>query len=225
MRNRYGNIIVGLSFVLFGVIMLGNYVGLFSINVFFKGWWTLFLVIPALVGLFNDHNKTGSLILLIIGAFLLLDQQSIITGELAWKTAFAIAIIVIGLRIIFSPMLTKSKGCTLISKNSGKLENYSAIFGGQKEKPTGQKFKGANIVAIFGGIQLDLTDSIIEEDVEINVTAIFGGCAILPPKDVNVKVCGTNIFGGVGNKLEHRSTKATTIYVNTISVFGGVGIK
>jgi len=45
--------------------MIGlNALNITDINFFFTGWWTLFIIIPSLIGLFNDkdQDKTGNLI-------------------------------------------------------------------------------------------------------------------------------------------------------------------
>lgn len=45
MQNKK-NIILGIILIALGIIFGGNALNLFSINVFFKGWWTLFIIIP-----------------------------------------------------------------------------------------------------------------------------------------------------------------------------------
>ena len=89
----------------------------------------------------------------------------------------------------------------------------------------GQVFDGAELTAIFGGVECDLSRAIIEKDCKINATAIFGGVDIIVPRGVNVKVSSTNIFGGTSDECDKTPDAPVTIYIEAVSVFGGVDIK
>lgn len=66
--NNFSKILWGIVFVILGIIIALNALDITNINLFFSGWWTLFIIIPCLIGLFNDENeeKTGNLVGLII---------------------------------------------------------------------------------------------------------------------------------------------------------------
>lgn len=71
-----------------------------------------------------------------------------------------------------------------------------------------------------------MRDSLIEDDVWIKASAIFGGIDIYVPRDVNVKVSSTSIFGGVSNKTKNnKGSDCVTIYIEATAMFGGVEIK
>ena len=80
---------------------------------------------------------------------------------------------------------------------------------------------------MFGGIKCDLRDAILEEDVFVKASGIFGGVTIYAPKDVNVQVISTSLFGGVSNEYSDRALDETkkTLYIDTTNIFGGVEIK
>ena len=44
-----------------------NALSIAYIDIFFDGWWTLFIIIPCFIGLFNDRDRTGNLIGLVVG--------------------------------------------------------------------------------------------------------------------------------------------------------------
>ena len=103
---------------------------------------------------------------------------------------------------------------------------HCAVFSGQDVKFDGEKFIGADLTAVFGGVKLDLRNAIIEEDTTINAICIFGGIDILVPENIKIDIKSTSIFGGVSNKRKHIENKqGHTIYVNAKCVFGGVDIK
>ena len=70
--NTMKNIFWGIILVVFGLIWGLNALDITHINIFFNGWWTLFIIIPCFIGLFNDKDKTGNIIGLLIGIALLL---------------------------------------------------------------------------------------------------------------------------------------------------------
>ena len=70
--KKISNLLWGLIFILVGVVFGLNALGISDINIFFNGWWTLFIIVPCFIGLFNDDDKSGNLIGLIIGICLLL---------------------------------------------------------------------------------------------------------------------------------------------------------
>ena len=74
-------IIWGVAIVALGVIFGGNAIGLFNFNVFFDGWWTLFIIIPCINGLITRPEKLGYAIGLVFGVLLLLAAQGIITYD------------------------------------------------------------------------------------------------------------------------------------------------
>ena len=55
--NNFKNIIWGIVLVTIGIIFGLNELNITNINIFFDGWWTLFIIVPCIIGLFNDDEK------------------------------------------------------------------------------------------------------------------------------------------------------------------------
>lgn len=221
------NIIWGISFIIVGLIIGLNTLGVTNINLFFDGWWTLFIIVPNFINLFNENNKTASLIGLLIGVVLLLSIQNIIDFSLLWKLLLPIILIIIGISYLSRDLIGKeiNKKIKTLNKNS-KAEGYYATFGAQDLSLDDQDFNGGEVSAVFGGIKLDLRNAKIDSDVVINASSIFGGVELLIPENTKVVVKSTPIFGGVENRTKKiNNTEAKTIYVNAVCVFGGVEIK
>lgn len=212
----------GICLIFVGIGLIGKFTGLF--NILFNGWWTLFIILPATIDLFTKRHKFGSLCVIAVGVTLLLQQLNVINTGMIWKVLLASFIVIIGISMIF--FRNKNPNvyipAEIVTSDS---ENYAAIFGGQQRKFVNEKFTGANLTATFGGIELDLKEAIIENDVVINVSATFGGCVITVPSNVNIKTSGSNILGGVSNKISYENPDAPTIYIKSNAVCGGVEIK
>ena len=222
------NIILGVILIAVGIVFAGNALNLFKFDIFFDGWWTLFIIVPALIGLITTNDKKGDLIALVIGVLLLLACQNVINFELVWKLLLPAIIIIIGLSLIFKNSIDKevNKNIDKLNKKLNQEDGYAATFSGQDIKLDNEEFKGTNLNAVFGGLKLDLRKAIIKDDIVINATAIFGGIDILVPADVKIKIKSNSIFGGVSNKKETEvKDEPKTIYINASCVFGGVEVK
>ena len=215
------SIILGIILVLVGV-WFGLYAtGVVKVNLLFDGWWTLFIIIPSFLGLFDEDGRTGSLIGLFVGVLLLLSCQDVLNFDIVLKLIVPCVLIVTGLSFIFKGKI-KAKNIENVKDVGG--TNYNATFSGQNLDFSKEEFTGTKLDAVFGGIKCDLRNAIINDDVVIEASAIFGGITILVPKDVNVKITSTSIFGGVDGKSK-MDKPGKTIYLNATCLFGGVDVK
>ena len=220
MSKKVSDIILGIVLVVIGIIFLGNEFNFWNIDLFFDGWWTLVIIIPSALGLFQKGSKLSSTLGLIIGMLLLLAAQD----EISWKDVGRIFLpaflILVGFSVIFKRNYTIGK-----VQNKDNTSTYLAIFCGTEDNVSNEKFLGTNITAVFGGVELNLKDAIIEQDVVINCTTVFGGIDIILPENVKVKTSGVPIFGGVENKKQNsKEQNVPTVYVNYICAFAGVDI-
>ena len=224
--KKISNLLWGLIFIIVGVVFGLNALGISDINIFFDGWWTLFIIVPCFIGLFNDDDKSGNLIGLIIGICLLLGCLDFIEFEIIWKLMVPFILVMIGLSFIFKDMINSKIKKDIKKLNKKDLKECCACFSSQDLDFSNEEYKGSSLTAVFGGIKCNLKDAIIKEDVVINTTSIFGGITIHVPKDVNVKVSSTSIFGGVSDERKDKVKDSKhTIYVNATTMFGGVEIK
>ena len=206
-----------------------NTLDIVSFNILFVGWWTLIIIIPCLIGLINNEDKIGDIIGLLIGVALLLNAQGIISFDIIWKLAAPLILVIIGLSIILKGNKDSKTDAAIkkINSNDNEKTSVCSTFSSQNIKLNKEKINNLELNAIFGGIEYDLRNGVIKEDIVINATAIFGGIDIIVPDDVNVKIKSTSIFGGASNKkqLMDDKEKKHTIYINASCVFGGVDIK
>ena len=76
----------------------------------------------------------------------------------------------------------------------------TAIFGGVKRTVVSKNFKGGEIVAVFGGADIDLTHADIHGVVKLESTNILGGTKLIVPPTWDVQSEMVAIFGGVEDK-------------------------
>ncbi len=227
MKKR-SSVLWGIALIAVGAVIALNATGITSINLFFDGWWTLFIIVPCLIGLITEREKTGNLIGLGIGVLLLLSCQKVLRLQDIWEYALAAVIILIGVKMIFGNA-SRNKAVKIqqhLEEGGKSRHSCFAAFTGNHICFDDQSFYGAELNAVFGGIQYDLRRAIIPEDCVIRATAIFAGIDILLPDNVNVKVTSGSIFGGVDNKRKNTADDhAVTLYITGSAVFGGVDIQ
>lgn len=221
------SILWGIVLIVVGVLVAINALGIADVNLFFDGWWTLFIIVPCAIGLFTDREKTDNIIGIIIGVFLLLCCQDVLSFGLFWKLLIPAIIIIIGVKMIFGGLFSGKANEVIkkLSENKDGVATSCAAFSGNDLNFDSQEFKGADLTAVFGGVKLDLRNAIITEDCAVKVCAVFGGIDILVPPNVNVKVNSTCLFGGVSNKTKLYKDNTVTVYVSGVCMFGGVDVK
>lgn len=216
----------GIVLIIIGLVLGLNALNITNINIFFDGWWTLFIIIPSIIGLFDEkEERTGNIIALVIGVAFLLASQNIIRFEIILKLIIPFILVAIGISLLFGNNIKNKVTEKIKNTNKDNLENIVATFAEQKINKNSENFKGANLDAVFGGITLDLRESNLEKETIIKASCIFGGIDILLPNDVNVKIKSTPIFGGITNKIRNNNESKKTVYIDAFAMFGGIDIK
>lgn len=121
-------------------------------------------------------------------------------------------------------------------QNSGSYQNvygnsedypvHTAVFSGLNIKNHSLDLKGADLTAIFGGIDMDFSQSRVNRNIVIKSYAVFGGVDIIAPRGVKVQVDAFSLFGGYDNKVVNPAgDNLPVVVVKASSIFGGVEIK
>ena len=222
MKNNFKGTTVfwGFFIIVMGLLFLVNNLDLFGTNIFIDGWWTLFIIVPSVVGLFYKDDLMACVLGIIIGVLLFMAAQDFIGWETVGKIFLPFLIICIGISLLVKPNFNK-----LVKKHHNGKIDYIGVFGGVDEK-IGDEFKGGSCLAVFGGVKLDLRDAEINEDIVIDCVTVFGGTELLLPDGITLKTGGVSIFGGTENKYHEKGTKKQPIvYINHVTIFGGVELK
>jgi len=97
---------------------------------------------------------------------------------------------------------------------------------------TSQDFQGGDITAIFGGVELDLTEANIQgTEATLAITAIFGGVEVRIPPTWQVAFRGAPIFGGIEDKTrtarvnDPTNSSLKVLVITGAVIFGGLEIK
>ncbi len=213
----------GLVLIAVGIILCLNAAEITDIDIFFNGWWTLFIIVPCSINLFTERKKFGSIIGIIIGVLLLLSCNDVIDFSDMWKFVIPVILILWGLKLLLGGSFGKNK--LPVDSEINEDNKYYATFSGKNLDYTDRKVENMELTATFGGIKLDLRNAKLKNETVIRVAVTFGGIDIKLPDDVNVIDNTSSIFGGIESKKKYKKEAKKTIYITGSAVFGGVDIK
>ena len=114
------------------------------------------------------------------------------------------------------------------SASADSLDDW-AVLGGVERRVESQQFRGGSVLALLGGVKLDLRDAAApDREVTLDATAILGGVEIIAPRDWEVAVSGTSILGGFSESGFRRAgadEKHPRLIVSGLAVLGGVKVR
>lgn len=141
------------------------------------------------------------------------------------KTVVVLGAIHAGLVALGRYMSNKTK--ELEKDNEGQQsKKYMAFMNGKDIRISKEEVKEISIRCVMGGVNLDLTEAYIAEDMEIKIQAVMSGVAIKVPPMVRVKLDGTNIMGGFANMVPaYEKEDIPTITIDAESIMGGITVE
>lgn len=227
--NVTPGLIFGLAIIAIGVLFLLDNFG-FPVG-FVWHYWPVILIAIGLSKLVDSRDtpgRTGGAIIMIIGIVLIADRIHIpFLRDVNLWSLWPLALIAFGVIMLWGALEGRSPVPPL--GGSADRINQLAIFGGGKRKITGD-FKGGDVLAIFGGYEVDLRSATMSADeAVINANAMFGGIEIRVPDTWSVQLQVTGIFGGHEDKTHQPDSRLVPnpkrLIVRGATMFGGLGVK
>lgn len=95
-------IIIGIIFLAIGIGYLGEQLNWWQFTIFFPGWWTLLLIIPALLSILEYGINFTALCMIAFGSYFLAERNGWIDYQLTFPIIMAVVCICIGIRLLFT---------------------------------------------------------------------------------------------------------------------------
>lgn len=241
-RKKNGNILAGILLLIVGGVLL-----LRQIDYPLPGWlfkWPMIVIVAGVfIGAINRFRDFGWLIICATGLFFLADD---VWPDYDTKDFILPAVIIlIGIALIFRPFVFKNHAPWKWKNTSGDYTeaaqtfkankkdsredvlDVAAVFGSVKKNLYSKSFKGGEIVSVFGGVEIDLSQADFEGRVVIESVQIFGGATLIVPPTWQVRSEGVAIFGGIEDKRRHvvHQEPERILVLEGFTMFGGLEIK
>lgn len=233
-RGFTPQLVLGLIVVFLGVIFTLNNIGLIDSEDYLQ-YWPSFLIIYGLVRLYDGRTSSARIWAagwLIVGTILLLNNLDV-TNIHVWDY-WPLILVLIGFGMMRGSVTrhqrVRSFSGAIASESVGtdddSVINGIAILGGYRRTNSSQNFRGGELTAIMGGVELDLRDaSIKEEDAVLDLFAFWGGAKIRVPEDWTISLQGVPILGGFEDKTRPpRADTGKRLVIKGYAIMGGAEI-
>lgn len=215
--------------------------------------WQSLLVAIGFINLFSRHHWVFGIVLILVGGFFLLQKMNVPNLDFIIQNGWAIGLIIGGILISCKTIWGKHffrRHCAYnhrlnrrINKfnrrfSSGQVNgkhsedgyiDYNYVFSGSSKNIDMKEFKGGEINCVFGGMELDLSDSqLAEGNNYLEINSVFGGIVLYIPIDWKVEIRQNHVFG---NFVDHRPkpnfevNENRMLIIQASSVFGGGEVK
>ncbi len=217
-------------------------------------WPVMLIIIGLFIGLRHGFRGPGWIILIIIGSIFLIDS---INPDYALRKFTAPAVIIaVGIVMILRPKRVRNRDYYYDNRdngNQGELQEQPAyqqtfdssskagthsskedyidsvaVFGSVSKVVVSKNFRGGDMVSIFGGNEVDLSQADINGTVIMEVTQIMGGTKMIIPSHWDVESEMVAFFGGIEDKRRLQpgtSNPDKCLILKGTSIFGGIEIR
>ncbi|ASZ14401.1 cell wall-active antibiotics response protein [Chitinophaga pendula] len=229
-RRRPKRAIGGLILVIVGGFLLIDQLDL-NLPSWIVSWQMILIVVGLLVGIKHQFRGGAWLIMMTVGGVFLLREMEIIHFDI-FRFIWPAALIGLGIMILLKrdrPHMWRRNYELKDDKDSEDHLDCVAIFGSDNRMILNKRLKGGDLTAVFGGIDLNLTQADFEDTISLNVHAIFGGIELVVPAHWDVKLEVNTIMGGIEDKrfpeLIGGTMPTKTLILKGSAIMGGIEIK
>lgn len=252
--HRTGRFFGGLIIVAAGVALLLKQTGIMVFPGWLFTWPMFLIVLGLYIGARHSFRVGGWIIVMLVGGAFL--AQNFFTHLDVEDYIWPIVIIGVGLMMLLprrrwykhghwaeKQYWASHKEHWANQKGNWKSHKYSykagegvpssedyidsvSFFGGVHKVIMSKDFKGGDIVNVFGGTEINLTQADIKGKVVLEVVQIFGGTKIIIPSDWEVQSKMVAIFGGIEDKRNPALPKnpEKVLVIDGTSIFAGIDI-
>ena len=237
-KRIHNNVPVGVILLAIGGVYMARQFGV-DFPRWFISWEMLLIAIGIVIGFKSQFRDIGWLILIAIGLVFLADDFFRVKN-----LVLPAILILVGLFIILKPMRPKA----IVGKDPDDPDDPNAptpelippdatsvredildvtsVFGGSKRIVLSKNFKGGEVVSVFGGADINLTQADFTHPIKIEIVAIFGGCTLIIPSNWEIRSETVVIMGAIDDKRKSVTTNPEKILILDGTVlFGGIEIK
>lgn len=223
-----GRMIMGGLLILFGMLFLLDNLGYMDADRVLDFWPMILVGIGTWKVLQprEDGQRALGVALIAIGLFLQLQMLAVM--DLEFRHVWPAVLIVLGGLLLWRGVFQRSRPKGPAPMSGSELHEM-AFMGGGNRIIASPDFRGGDVTAIMGGLELDLRKAnMTGESAVIDVFALWGGIELQVPPDWSVEVQGVAILGAIENKARASAVEgnpAKRLILRGTVLMGGVEIK
>jgi predicted membrane protein len=191
-------------------------------------YWPLLLIVIGIAKVVNEGKRVGGILLILVGAFFMAEHLGY--RPFTWDTLWPVLIIAAGVAMIWG-RFDLPRDPQMDGDGRDTVRGF-ALFGGVERRIHTSNFRGGEITAVFGGVEMDFRSAEIEgEEAIIYLDAVFGGIELVIPDRWMVVWDGQNIFGGYSDETRPPlpdvpgAAAKKRLILRGRALFGGISVK
>jgi hypothetical protein len=226
---------LGLAVIAFGVLYLLDNLYIIDRRAVMH-YWPVLVVIFGLVKVADADSRHERMVFgLIAAAGVVLTLNRLGYGYFfSARTLWPVLLILFGIGVIHKALRKrdtphgvplKDQEDTGNKPDTDGVVDITAILGGFERRISTPDFRGGDISAIVGGCELDLRESSIVGDAELNVFAVMGGVTIKCPPDWTIILKGVPVLGAFEEKTARAPDTSKRLTIRGYAIMGGVEVR
>ncbi|MFZ6645461.1 LiaI-LiaF-like domain-containing protein [Undibacterium sp. TJN25] len=227
-RNQ-SRVFFGAFIIIVGALALLNNLHIFDTSDILP-FWPLVFVGFGVMKLYQARHTSAYVlggVLVLVGCGMILQRLGIMYFR--WRDWWPAFVIFAGAMVLSRGLYGKQwrsrrDGVELVDGDNSSVD-VVAVMSGHNLKSDSQTFKGGDILAVMGGVELDLRQASIVSEATLSVFAMWGGIVIKVPNDWSVVMNGTPILGGMDDKTVPPLVAGKRLVIVGEAIMGGVEVK
>lgn len=219
-------IFLGIVLIVLGSFLLLERLDLLQTDLLRHFWplVILFVGVNLLISQRGPYGMAFGACLVLFGTLLELEKFGLL--RFRFRDLWPVYLIVLGALLLWRA-LRPPRVRTGTEHVEARLNEF-AVFGGGEIKVATPRFEGGSVFALFGGYELDFTNSKIgESPAVIHADAVFGGVSLRVPSTWRVTARGSAFMGGFESTAlpPPPDSPEQHLIVEGLALLGGVEIK
>jgi len=213
-------LIIGLAILALGALWTLDNLNLLESEDFTQWWPAVLIAIGAVQFVSRKTNRIGPVLLMVAGVLLLAMTVGRYDFDLGDLIPLAIALF--GAKLVWDAVSRRSAKAGIANDDS--VVSSFAMMAGVHWQSTSRAFRGGEVNAIMGGVELDLRNVEIKpgEEPVIDALAIMGGVEIFVPMGWKIVASVLPIMGGFEDKTSRGSETGPTLTVRGTAIMGAI---
>lgn len=217
MRFSLARIGLGLLLIALGVGLLLDMIDAVDFGSFARTWWPVILVLGGLLVILDTpRNWLWGVVLVCAGGVFLLSNLDVIEVSVGRLIA---PVVLLGLGTV---VLIGALGTSRPAPGGSRV---LALFGGNELRVGQEEFTGAQLSAVFGGVELDLREASIRDGAVIDLFTFAGGVEIRLPAEARVVNQVSAFLGGVEDKSKATGPDGPRLHLRGQAMLGGLELR
>jgi predicted membrane protein len=225
-QKNQGRIFWGILLILLGVLFLLDQMDKLDFGDLVGRYWPVIFILMGISILLspNFKNVGSGVFFILFGTFFLLVRMRIF-DRAVWHYIWPLAIIAVGLWILFRPAWRPDK--KKMPEMAADDLNISQIFSGSARRIESQSFRGGKAEVVFGSAEIDLRGArLAGGQATLVLSAVFGGIEVFVPRDWQIVLEGSPVLGSIESRKKAAEAPPTqTLTVKGSAVFGSIEVK